>query len=216
MAVLPSCRAPRLADVLTPPFAPPLAPPLPPEERSFLDAVLAQPDDDEPRHAIADWYAASGNPGRAHFIRAQLAGKLAVPNPAWAAMFEPWAAKDLHWHRGFVEGMSLAGRAFISLGEPLFRLTPLRALRLVAVAPYMEELAATPHLAQLEVLSLRGNHIGLSGVQTLLSSPYLRHLHTLDLTGNALGPNCTGLLESLRQRGIDVMAEDNAAHRHAA
>lgn len=160
MARFPSYRAPRASEVLRPgPFVPPQPPPLHPEEQRCLDAVLAAPEQDEPRRAYAEWLAGRGERRRAEFIRDQLAGRPAVPDPTWADAYSPWSARDLVYRRGFVEAMSLAGRAFISLGEPLFRMTPLREVRLVAIAPYLDELAATPHLARLAIVSLRGNHI---------------------------------------------------------
>jgi hypothetical protein len=88
-------------------------------------------------------------------------------------LFAPWGAKDLIFRRGFVEGMSLSGRSFISLGATLFRLTPLREVRLVAVAPYIGELAACSHLAQLRLLDLSGNGIGAEEIRLLHDSPHL-------------------------------------------
>jgi uncharacterized protein (TIGR02996 family) len=160
MAWAPSYRAPQARDVLNPPpFATPQAPRLPPEERALLDAVIADPDDDAPRRKIAEWYAANGNEKRASFMRAQLAGESTTPDLAWAGVFEPWCARDVEYRRGFVEAMSLTGRCFISIGEPLFRMAPLREVRLVAIAPYIQELIACPHLSRVEVLNLHGNHI---------------------------------------------------------
>jgi hypothetical protein len=83
--------------------------------------------------------------------------------------------------------MSLTGRAFISAGEVLFRLTPLRDVRLVAVQPFMRELAACPHLANLRRLDLTGNRIGPVGARELAASPHLNGLRELGLDGNALG-----------------------------
>ncbi len=39
----------------------------------FLDAILADPDDDTPRLIFADWLDESGQPARAEFIRCQIA-----------------------------------------------------------------------------------------------------------------------------------------------
>ncbi len=87
--------------------------------------------------------------------------------------FAPWGAKDLVFRRGFVEGMSLTGRSFISLGASLFRLTPLREVRLVAIAPFLGELAACPHLGKLRCLDLTGNRLDPAAVRMLLESPNL-------------------------------------------
>jgi uncharacterized protein (TIGR02996 family) len=42
-------------------------------ERNLLAAVLAEPDDDTPRLIFADWCEDNGEPGRAAFIRTQIA-----------------------------------------------------------------------------------------------------------------------------------------------
>lgn len=45
---------------------------IPPEERPFLDAILANPDDDEPRLVYADWLEERGDQ-RAEWLRAEVA-----------------------------------------------------------------------------------------------------------------------------------------------
>lgn len=206
----PSHRAPDVSELRRP--AVPLLPdgPAAPEERRRLDAVLADPDADAPRLAFADYCDRLRDP-RGPWIRAQLADATAeVPaaiHAAAHALFAAVSGEDLVWRRGFVEGLSLAGRAFITFGPWILRQTPLRELRLVAVQPYLGELAATAHLANLRTLDLRGNRIGSAWLATLLASPYLAAealnlacsnltaddvptlppLRRLDLSGNALG-----------------------------
>jgi Ran GTPase-activating protein (RanGAP) involved in mRNA processing and transport len=108
-----------------------------------------------------------------------------------------WAAKDVVERDGEVVALSLSGRAFISLGEPLVRKLPwLEQVRLVAVAPYLNELAATPHLARVRHLDLRGNRIGPAGMRALAGSPFLGSLTALTLSDNDLGP--AGIDELLR------------------
>src|SRR3954465_1671476 len=41
-------------------------------EPDLLSAVLAEPDDDAPRLAYADWLADNGQPERAEFVRLQI------------------------------------------------------------------------------------------------------------------------------------------------
>lgn len=170
MARSPSYRAPNAADVLDPSQVQrPEVPCLSETERRLLDAVLADPDADGPRRAYADWAAKQGAAWQSQRIRA-------------IAAF--CGAKDLVVRRGFVEGMSLSGRAFISLGGELMRLTPLREVRLVAVQPYLGELARGPHLANLLRLDLSGNRIGPAGVRELAGSAFLGGLRELGLSGN--------------------------------
>ena len=161
MARHPSAYAPTAAEVLNP--APP--PPIARDPHPLLQAVLAHLDDDAPRLGYAQWIDAA-DPTRAEFIRLQLRGDpaalqlLEAHGPRWNAAFAPWGARDFMYRRGFVEGVSLTGRSFISLGASLFEATPLREVRLIAVAFLMDELIACPHLAKLEALDLRGNRIG--------------------------------------------------------
>jgi uncharacterized protein (TIGR02996 family) len=206
----PSYRAPDVSELarVTVPDLP--AGPTAPEERRLLAAVLAAPTDDGPRLAFADYCDELGDP-RGPFIRAQLADPTAqAPADIAAAareLFAAVSAEDLVWRRGFVEGVSLSGRAFIALGDWVARQTPLNEVRLVAVQPYLGELAAATHLAHLRTLNLRGNRIGPAGLATLLASPHLAAdalnlavnnltaddvptlppVRRLDLSGNALG-----------------------------
>jgi Leucine-rich repeat (LRR) protein len=129
--------------------------------------------------------------------------------------FEPWSAEDIVFRRGFAEAMSLAGRAFLTISDGLFQSTPLRDVRLVAIAPYLDELAASPHLARLQRLDLSGNRIGLEGVRTLLRSPHLGRLKSLDLSHNDLGPagaaelaGWPSQLESLSIAGNGLSGDD--------
>lgn len=101
---------------------------------------------------------------------------------------EAWAARDVVIEAGEAIACSLAGRAFIALADRLHARPweRVRSVRLVAVQPFMLELAACPHLAQLQTLNLRGNRIGDSGAVTLAASPHLVHLRHLDLSTNDL------------------------------
>lgn len=87
-------------------------------------------------------------------------------------------------------GESLTGRAFISAGAGLTR------VRLVAVQPFMGELAACPYLATLRRLDLTGNRVGPAGAAALAASVYLGGLRELGLSGNALGADGAAALGS--------------------
>lgn len=106
--------------------------------------------------------------------------------PLPANTLEAWSARDVMFEDGQAVACSLSGRAFIALGKR-FEAHPwhqVGAIRLVAVQPFMLELAACPHLARLHTLNLRGNRIGDSGAVALAASPFLMNLHILDLTDN--------------------------------
>ena len=115
----------------------------------------------------------------------------------WLAALAPWSAEDVAFRDGVPVACSLAGRAFITLGEPLLRGTAIRDVRLVAVQPYMGELAACPHLAMLRQLDLSGNWIGVGGVELLLASPYTAAIARIDLRVNGLDDSSTCRLEGI-------------------
>ena len=209
MAWNPSYRAPRAADLQEANRDPlPELPRLSENERRLLDAVLTDPDADEPRLAYAEWCDRQGDAARAELIRTQIQNScrstqikhdqnktqnscldrsLSAFIGGCFSLFSSFGGSDFVVRRGFVEGMSLSGRAFIRLGERLMRLTPLRDVRLVAVQPFLGELACCPHLAKLRRLDMSGNRIGCDGVQPLAASPYLCNLRELGLNGNSIG-----------------------------
>src|SRR5262249_11802957 len=150
--------------------------------------VLAEPDADAPRLEYAAWCDGQRDP-RGEFIRLQIEGDdreheaklLAEHGSRWQAELEPWAARDVIFRRGFAEATSLAGRAFISLGDGLLRTAPVSEVRLVAVQPLLGELASCPHLAKLRRLDLTGNQVGSPGLRTLGGSEFRTNLEGLDL-----------------------------------
>ncbi len=181
MAWAPSYRAPRLRDVQNLSASP--LPQVTGKERELLDAILENIDAVEPRRAYANYIGGE----RGAFIQLQLEGEVDTIVPACASLpFASWEARDLIFRNGFAEGMSLAGRCFISRGAELLRFTPLRELRIVAIAPFMSELANCPHLSRIESLNLWGNHIEAEGVRQLVTSPFLTRLRHLNLRRNSL------------------------------
>jgi uncharacterized protein (TIGR02996 family) len=128
-------------------------------EQALLEAVIANPDDDAPRLAYADWLESKSDP-RAEFIRAQLelasTAKGLDPNEAPLPLIlhrkalkarqeelldqhgRVWLASlpqlSWGWSRGFVEGVTLIGeepaKQFLAEAEAIFRLVPLRAMHL--------------------------------------------------------------------------------------
>ena len=104
----------------------------------------------------------------------------------WLRWLEHWSAEDVVFADGVPVECSLAGRAFLSLGDWLFRHAPIRHVRLVAVAPFVGELAACPWVAKLHRLDLSGNWIGFEGVRMLAGSAALAGLAELDVSDNGL------------------------------
>ncbi len=123
---------------------------------------------------------------------ADLRDELAAQPPGPDAPLEEWGAQDIVIRDG-VMSCSLSGRAFIAFGEvcgshSAFHI-PYSALqvRLVAVQPFMEELARCPLLERVRLLDLSGNRIGERGAKALANSPHLGRLRELILTRNNLG-----------------------------
>ncbi len=139
----------------------------------FLQAILAEPDDDAHRLIYADWLEERGDP-RGEFIRVQCelarrdeddprrpalrarerallkkhekvwAGPLTRLVPAWV------------FHRGFVWSVSAEPRQFVEHAAELFRLAPVRGVRFFNTVGQMHTLAACPHLDRLDTIDLTG------------------------------------------------------------
>jgi hypothetical protein len=114
-------------------------------------------------------------------------------------------AQDIVWEEGLPVAASLSGRAFISGGEAIFRVCPLRSVRLVAVDPVRAELPGCPHLARLDTLDLWGCQLG-SDVADLVRSPYLHSLRELNLSRNDLSDaEAAALVESPSLGSLQIL-----------
>jgi uncharacterized protein (TIGR02996 family) len=173
---------------------------------AFLQAILAEPDNDLPRLIYADWLEERGDP-RGEFIRVQVEIARVQPGDDRLTQLRqreeellskyrrdwlgPLHSLAYQWHfkRGFPEEASLPAREFLHHAETLFRATPLRLVRLLKVRDCVHELAACSHLRRLIGLHLTDNQMEDKGLQTLLSSPYLGSIQSLRLGNNWLGEN---------------------------
>ncbi len=173
MARHPAAYAPTAAEVLTPPPVPLPTIAMGADERRLMDAIIADPDADEPRLRFAEWVERT-DAKRARFIRGQLLGLPRGADERWAEPFLPFGARDVVFRRGFAEAMSLTGRSFISLSDGLFAATPLREVRLIAVNFLIPELVACTNLRKLTRLDLRGNDIDDAGKALLAACEWLR------------------------------------------
>jgi uncharacterized protein (TIGR02996 family) len=163
---------------------------------ALLSAILAEPDEDTPRLAFADWldeYGGEAERVRAEFIRVQIdlarvpAGegrpidllgrekKLLVSHRvAWLtplqAEGEPLRGGDAHgqFRRGFVEVVWMPAPWFILRAERLFACAPVRELRITRTT--IREFAAlvhSPYFGRLTAIDLSDPRLGDEMVKAL-------------------------------------------------
>lgn len=178
-------------------------------EGAFARMAAERPTDDGPRLMYADWLDDRGgvDARRAEFIRLQCA-LAALPTddprrPDLAAREQSlriaheseWAAplrglvSGWEFRRGFVEFAALDSAAYLKHAPALFRLAPVRRVRLLDARRHAPALAASPFLRLAAELDLCGNDLGDAGVNTLLRSPHLGRLAGLDLSFNGVSDN---------------------------
>jgi uncharacterized protein (TIGR02996 family) len=189
------------------------------EEDAFLQAVIADPEDDAPRLVYADWLEERGDV-RGEFIRAQCAlaqrGFRADLADRAADLLEEhqeqWAGAvrvlvlSCEFRRGFIEGVTATGDQFLDGAKELFRLAPVRQAHLLGVVPYLAALCESPYLARLTGLDLRDSGIGNRGAGLLARSPHLAGLTTLDLRRNGIdAEGVSALAESPHLAGLTLL-----------
>ena len=179
------------------------------DEKALLAAIWANPADDAPRLAYADWLDDRGDADRAEFVRVQIAiARSPVPDDALKnrekvlldAHRDEWlgdrANLDLgdgidrsdlwRFRRGFPDTLALGDEEAAAHAPSRF---------LVGIGD--EEAAAlaeSPLLANLSTLDLGKYRAGIylredigdAGAQAIAASPHLANLTTLDLGGNAI------------------------------
>jgi uncharacterized protein (TIGR02996 family) len=181
-------------------------------DNPFLRALLAQPDDDTLRLAMADWLDENGQPARAEFIRVQVELAAGVSDTTRRRELERRQRDLLVFHetewvsplarvlgckpgvwggwvfrRGFVEYFHLPGSAVNRRGHLLARLTPVRELFLRPVTPQsVSALVKHPWGSGLTHLYLDGLRLTNTVALTLIHSVYFHQLKVL-----RLGPDGT-------------------------
>jgi uncharacterized protein (TIGR02996 family) len=168
-------------------------------------AVIDNPDAEAPRLAFAEASDADGDRDRAEFIRLQIetAHRIREGREDWSefvhrkrelrnAHGDDWARairRRVLWYDfygGFVEAIELDASDFLARAEELYQVAPIRRLILKGVAPVIDKLFNSPHLARIVSLGLGHQRLGDAGVELLAASPYLSKLALLDLPGNQI------------------------------
>lgn len=184
-------------------------------EAQFIEAILANPDDESLRLVYADWLEERGDP-RGEFIRVQCAlaklpecderepqlkareeALLKEHRGLWTAPLEKLVGDVFacwKFRRGFVEATALTAESFLAHGAALLQAAPIQEVSLAAAEGLVPRLAACPSLARLTTLSVDGPEspehpcqLDVVGLRALLASPYLHHLATLSIRQNRLG-----------------------------
>src|SRR5262245_33705483 len=145
----------------------------------LLQAVREAPDDDNLRLAFADWFEENGDAERGELIRVQCR-RAALPSVTseWGRLYDRekqlldtnrarWVADfpaiqdrgvkvEERWEfeRGFVESVTVSARSFLAHGKAIFRLAPVRRLRLVAASRQLPAVLKSPLLGQVQDLLL--------------------------------------------------------------
>jgi uncharacterized protein (TIGR02996 family) len=174
------------------------------DERGLYAAVLADPNDDDRRRALAAWYDERGDP-RGEFIRIQLANAateavgvfdgrlimrerelLVTHGDAWRA---PLAnlCPECTFHRGLIGEVTLSADRFLEVAPALFAAAPIQHLNLTAPITWLSGLISTPYLARLVSLGLDGVGLADDDARALADAPGLRHLSWLGLSRNRIG-----------------------------
>jgi uncharacterized protein (TIGR02996 family) len=173
-------------------------------DKAFLQAVLDEPDDDAPRLVYADWLEEHGDAARAEFLRVQceLARLADGDGRRWELEARErwllwhhgkrWAGplrrlvKRWQFRRGFVEGVTAGAAEFLGWADELFRLAPIRHVRLLRVRDTLPRLARCRHLARVQGLDLRHQDFSPEAFDALARSRHLTGLTSLNLRGTLL------------------------------
>lgn len=202
---------------------------MPADEKEFLVAIAADPENDELRLGFAD-FLQPYEPDLARFIRAQVTrvrgrrdrGDLsddAMPDDerrllsrnagAWSRAVGHYARPAgtdrtrLTFHRGLVARIGMDPDVFVERGKHLLRTTPVRHIDFAAGTPAaLGRLLAAEHLGLLDSIGFVDLDLDDDAVTAIAASPHLAGCRHLDLSGNRLGPrafDAIGASPHLRQ-----------------
>lgn len=187
----------------------------------LLQAVREAPDDDNLRLAFADWFEDHGDAERGELIRVQCRrASLPSVTSEWGRLYgrekqlldanrARWTADfpvirdrgvkvEERWEfqRGFVESVTVSARSFLDHGKAIFRLAPVRRLRLVAVSRQLPAVLKSPLLPRVQDLLLTDQRFTWANICQLARSPALARVRGLFLGGSGIGDEAAEVLFS--------------------
>jgi uncharacterized protein (TIGR02996 family) len=195
---------------------------------ALLRAIEANPEEDTPRLAYADWLdehaSTDADRARAELIRVQCELARAQPGErkrelaareyqllnkyrkAWEAA-HPIPLWGTHYYvRGFLFH-TLDAPDFVKYGAALAAVAPLHFVGLRHVRDVAAAVGACPALQHVRYLSLESNRLGNKHLSALLDSPHLTNLHTFGLGNNLIGPaGCKALAAATSLPAMRVLA----------
>lgn len=197
------------------------------DERELYAAVLADPDNDDRRRALAAFYDRRQD-RRGELIRIQLesAAKEAHGELDGAllrrqrmlinAHGREWAAPlanlvpEFKFHRGLIGQVTLPLDRFLDVAPALFALAPIQHVDLTAPRTRLAELLGSPHLDRLTSLGLEGQGLDDADAQTIAGAERLDKLRWLSLANNGIGrPGIEALAASPVLAHLDVLDLSN-------
>jgi uncharacterized protein (TIGR02996 family) len=198
------------------------------DSAAFLAAIREAPEDDAPRLIYADWLDEYDQPERAEFIRLQCSlarkarfdpGRLPLEKREQEILAKhaaDWSrpvsaiARDLEYHRGFVDSVAVGARKFLTHGAELFALEPIRHVKLFRLGSSQvsaADLVKCDLLPRIRGLTLQGN-LEANELRILIKAPGLRQLTALSLEGTHRGeglePLLAGCLPKLESLVLDA------------
>ena len=177
---------------------------------AFLAAIRANPDEDTPRLAFADFLDEQGTKPdqyRADFIRTACRLARAEPySPEWRVLGErnaklvrkipaTWTAHlkgraiASDFERGFIGHVTMYSKRFVAEGAKLFDDDPIRTVKFATLKSARgsvpaKELFACPHLARLARVILDGSGLKDKELAAFAQSPHTANLRGLSLGGD--------------------------------
>ena len=174
------------------------------QEHQLYAAIVAEPNDDGLRRALAAHYDGRGDP-RGELIRIQLEladkaaggvldGKLIrrerellkAHGRAWAAPLADLIT-DGKFHRGLIGEVTLSLDRFLEVAPAVFAAAPIQHVNLTAPRTRWRELLRSPQLARLASLGLERLDLTDDDAKLIAGAEALRSLRWLSLARNKIG-----------------------------